>query len=295
MTALRIVGFRVERVREVRRLDRVDVAERVRVVAGHEVRPRLLEERVEPVLARDVDLVPVLDGGATAWCRRSSARCSRRARTRRRVVRARHREEREVAHAGLVLDALDAFVDRVDDALERLHRGHRLAELDVRDAREELRLDVVLRLGDRPCAKRLERLVVLAVAVLVPTEQVVELPVEIALLRVVETRDLLVVVLTDALDDVGRLGELRRELRQPEERLVELEVVRLVGDLGEDAVARLVELEAVERDREVVLRDLLVALVVAGLALVDAVEARAPPRSTLAVEEALRLAASSVI
>ena len=30
---------------------------------------------------------------------------------RRRVVRARHREEREVAHAVLVLDALDAFVD----------------------------------------------------------------------------------------------------------------------------------------------------------------------------------------
>ena len=74
---------------------------------------------------------------------------------------------------------------------------------------------------------------------------------------------------------------------EPEQRLVELEVVRLVGDLGEDAVARLVELEAVERDREVILRDLLVALVVARLALVDAVEAEGGFAPALAVEEAL--------
>ena len=146
--------------------------------------------------------------------------------------------------------------------------------------REELRLHVVLRLGDRPCAKRRMRLFVLAVAVLVAAEQVVELPVELALLRVVERAICVVVVLADALDDVGGLGQVRRELREPEQRLVELEVVRLVGDLGEDAVARLVELEAVERDREVVLRELLVALVVARLALVDAVESRAPRRSS---------------
>ena len=53
--------------------------------------------------------------------------------------------------------------------------------------------------------------------------------------------------------------------------------------------ARLVELEPVERDREVVLRELLVALVVAGLALVDAVERQRGVAPLLAVEEALGL------
>ena len=53
--------------------------------------------------------------------------------------------------------------------------------------------------------------------------------------------------------------------------------------------ARLVELEAVERDREVVLRELLVALVVARLALVDAIESERGVAPLLAVEEALRL------
>jgi hypothetical protein len=106
------VRLGIERVREVRRLDRVDVAERVRVVAGHEVGPRLLEERVEPVLAADVDAVPVLDG------------CGQLLRVdlrdvvvveahRRRVVGARHRQVGEVAHAGLVLDALGALVERL--------------------------------------------------------------------------------------------------------------------------------------------------------------------------------------
>src|SRR3712207_9516332 len=63
--------------------------------------------------------------------------------------------------------------------------------------------------------------------------------------------DLRVVVLTDALDDVRGLRKVSRELREPKQRLVELEVVRLVRDLGEDAVRALVELETVERDREV--------------------------------------------
>ena len=66
-------------------------------------------------------------------------------------------------------------------------------------------------------------------------------------------------------------------------------MVRLVGDLGEDAVRTLVELEAVERDREVVLRELLVALVVARLTLVDAIESGRGIAPLLAVEEALRL------
>ncbi len=135
--------------------------------------------------------------------------------------------------------------------------------------------------------EELDRLFVLPIAVLVPAEQVVELPVEVELLRVVEPRDRLACVLADALDDVGGLGELRGELREPEQRLVELEVVRLVGDLGEDGVARLVELEAVERDREVVLRDLPVARVVARLALVDAVERQRAVAPLLAVEEPL--------
>src|SRR5262249_10238613 len=150
----------------------------------------------------------------------------------RRVVRARHREEREVTHARLVLDALGALVDRLDDPLEGLDRRDRLAELNVRDAAEELRLDVVLALA----VDLLEEAagpVVVAVPVLVPAEEVVELPVEVALLRVVEARDLLALVLADALDDVRGLGQLGRELREPEQRLVELEVVRLVGDLRE--------------------------------------------------------------
>ena len=68
---------------------------------------------------------------------------------------------------------------RLDDALEDLHGGHALAQLHVRDAAEELRLDVVLAAAVDLLEER-ERLVVLAVAVLVAAEQVVELPVEVA-------------------------------------------------------------------------------------------------------------------
>src|SRR6185503_4544257 len=103
---------------------------------------------------------------------------------------------------------------------------HRAAELHVRDADEELRLDVVLRLAV-DLREETERLLVLAIAVLEATEQVIELPVEIALVRVVELGDLLVVVTTDALDDVGGLRKIGGELRQPEERFVELQVIRL--------------------------------------------------------------------
>ncbi len=159
-------------------------------------------------------------------------------------------------------------------------RGDRLAELHVRDAGEELRLNVVLRVRLHLLEER-ESLFVLAVTILVATEQVVQLPVEIALIRVVELRDLLVVVLADALDDVGGLREVGRELREPEERLVEFEVVRLVGRSREKIpYAAWIELHAVERDREVVLRELLVSLVVAGLALADAIERERPPLPT---------------
>ena len=57
------VGLRIERPRKVGRLDRMDVAECARVVAGHEVRPGLLEQRIEPVLAADVDEVPMPNCG----------------------------------------------------------------------------------------------------------------------------------------------------------------------------------------------------------------------------------------
>ncbi len=122
----------------------------------------------------------------------------------------------------------------LDDALERLDRRHRLAQLHVRDAAEELGLDVVLAVRV-DLGEEVDGLLVVPVPVLVAAEQVVELPVEVALLGVAEARDLLGLVLADALDDVRRLRELRRELGQPEQRLVELEVVRLVGDLREDA------------------------------------------------------------
>ena len=169
---------------------------------------------------------------------------------------------------------------RRDDALERLHGRHRLAQLHVARCRRRTALARSTCACESTLLEEADGLFVLAVAVLVAAEHVVELPVEVALLRVVEARDLLVGVLADALDDVGRLGQLRGELGQPEQRLVELQVVRLVGDLGEDGVARLVELQAVERDREVVLRDLLVAVVVARFALEDAIECRAPLRSS---------------
>src|SRR6185369_15608875 len=276
----------VKRLREVGCFDGVNVPHRVRKIARHKVSPRFLEETVEPILAALVDLVPELhrrrelgtvNRGGVVLVELDACR----------VVGTRHREEGEVAHASLVLDALDAFVDSGDDLLERLHRGHRLLELDLRDAGEELRLHEVLRLAVDQ-TEEVDGLAVLAVSVLVSTEQVVELPVEIDLLRILETRDGVAGVLTDALDDVGRLGELRRELRQPEQRLVELEVVRLVGDLGEDPVARLEELEAVERDREVVLRDLAVTRIVARLTLVNAVEAESRFAPALTVEESLR-------
>lgn len=264
------VSLGVEAVGEVGRLDGVDVAQSARVVARHEVGPRLLEEAVEPVLGAGVDAVPELDR------RRQLLLVDGRVVVvveahRGRVVGARHGQVGEVAHALLVLDALGPVFDRLHDALEGLHSGDGFLQLHVADAVEELRLDVKLRLLV-DLLEELDGLFVLAVAVLVPTQQVVELPEEVALVVVVEAPDLLLRVLADALDDVGGLGELGRQLGQPEQGLVELEVVGLVGDLAEDRVGVLEELQAVERDGQVVLGNLLVARVIARLAAVDAVE-----------------------
>jgi len=151
-----------------------------------------------------------------------------------------------------------------------------------------LPLDVVLGLPV-DLTEEPERVLVLTVPVLVATEKIVELPEQIALVGVVESRDLLVVVLADALDDVGGLGQVGRELRKPEERLVELEVVRLVGNLAEVGVSGLVELEAVERNREMILGELLVAFVVARLAFVDAIECEGRFAPLFPVEEMLGL------
>src|SRR5262249_23112805 len=88
--------------------DDPEPAEWVGLVAGHEVRTRLREEGVEPVLAGHVHAVPVLDG------RRELVGVDGRhvvvvEAHRRGVVGAGHREVGEVAHAGLVLHALGAL------------------------------------------------------------------------------------------------------------------------------------------------------------------------------------------
>ena len=89
---------------------------------------------------------------------------------------------------GLVLRAVGAVVDRLDDALEALDRGDRLAELHVRDAREELGLHVVLALLV-DLLEEADGLLVVAVAVLVAAEQVVELD-DFALARIERTQRL---------------------------------------------------------------------------------------------------------
>ena len=82
-------------------------------------------------------------------------------------------------------------------------------------------LDVVLRLA-ATTFEQAERVVVLAVAVLVPAEEVVELPVEVALVRCRTLSISSLYFCRRALDDVGGLREVGRELREPEQRLVEL-------------------------------------------------------------------------
>jgi hypothetical protein len=114
-------------------------------------------------------------------------------------------------------------------------------------------------------------------------------PVELLLLRVVEALDLIGAVVADVLNDVGRLGQLRGELGQPQQRLLELEVVGLGRDLLEDVVARLIELQPVQANRQMVLGDLLVALVVAGLAVDHALEQQRSLTPALGVEQPLGL------
>ncbi len=115
-----------------------------------------------------------------------------------------------------------ALLDRSEDALERLHGGLALAQLNVRDAREELRLDVVLALAV-DLFEESQSLRVLPVPILVPAEQIVQLPVELPLFLVIEASNLTLVVLANALDDVSGLGKVGRELGQPQQRLAVLD------------------------------------------------------------------------
>src|SRR5690606_22861365 len=232
------VRLGVERLGEVRSVQGVDVAESAGVLTRHEVGPGLFEVCVEPVLAVLLDLVPVLD-------RRAQLRLIDRRSVRLGiepdgggVERPRHRQLREVEHAVLVLDALRALGDRLLDALEGLDGGHRLPHSDVADAGEELRPDVLRALAI-DLLEEPDRLLVVALLVLVAPQHVVELPVELPLLLVVGAREVLVAVLTDAGDDVRRLGEVGGELGQPEQGLVEPQVVRVVRDHAEDREARL--------------------------------------------------------
>ena len=79
---------------------------------------------------------------------------------------------------------------------------------------EKLRLHVVRALGV-DLLEEPDRVLVVAVTILVTAEHVVELPEELFLLGVVEASHLFVAVLADALDDVRGLRELSRELREP--------------------------------------------------------------------------------
>jgi hypothetical protein len=149
-----------------------------------------------------------------------------------------------LAHARLVLDFHVPLLDRPEDALKGLDRRLALPHLDVRDASEKLRLDVVLATSI-DFVEKAEGLRELAVSVLVPTEQVVQLPEELFLLLIVELADVSLVILAHPLDDVSGLGQVGRQLREPEEGLVILQVIRPIGDLAEDRICALVELELV--------------------------------------------------
>ena len=235
----------------------MDVPQRAGVVLLEEVGPALLEEGVEPVLGVHVDVVPALNRGVVVP---------------RRVVDARELEPREVRHAVLVLDALDALLDGPEHLAERVHRGLRAVRVHVRDALEELRLHVVAR-GALHLAEQRDGLVVVAVAVLAPTHEVEELVVQVAALGVVELVQVLGRVATDAAHDVGGLGELRRELREPLERRAEVQVrLAALHDLVKDREGRLVEAQVVQALTEVELRLLLVRRRVLGLALDHALE-----------------------
>jgi hypothetical protein len=147
----------------------------------------------------------------------------------------------------LVFDPLHPFVDGLLDPLEATNGGNRLSTLDEAYAREELGRDEVVAASVH-LLEQTDCLFVLAIAVLVPPQHIVELPVQVALLRVVEPRDLGIRVLADALDDIGGLGELGCQLRQPQQGFPKLEVVLVVGNHAEDCVAGLVELEAIKGD-----------------------------------------------
>ena len=261
--------------------------ESVAVVAGHEVGPALFEEAVEPVLAGNVDLVPEEDGLVQPAFvdRLVAAGVGAEGRG---VANPGDRQVGEVTHARLVLDALGAFLDGVGDAGEGGHRRLDQAQLRRADTEEELGPDVISTIaGD--LVEQANRIGILPIDVLVASEEVIELRVERVLFLVVEALDLLVVVLSHAADDVGRLGQVGRQLGQPQERVVELQVAGAVGDLAEDAVGSLVQLQPVERDGQVVLGELLVALVVVGLPLPHFVQIESGGGPLFGVELSLRV------
>src|SRR6266540_2860775 len=123
---LQNLGLGIERFGKVRSLDRVDVAEGVRKVASHEVRPRLLEQTIEPILATYVHLVPIFHGGRELGAV-DAGRVVFVELDARRIIRAGHREKSEIAHARFVFESFDSLIDRGDHALESLYGRNGLA------------------------------------------------------------------------------------------------------------------------------------------------------------------------
>jgi hypothetical protein len=91
----------------------------------------------------------------------------------------------------------------------------------------------------------------------------------------------------DELDDIGGLGKLDGEAREPEQGLLVLVVVGISRHLLEDGEARVVEALVVERYRHLVLGDLAVAAVVARLAALHAIEHECRLEPAVSVEGSL--------
>ena len=113
----------------------------------------------------------------------------------------------------------------------------------------------------------------LALVVLETTHDVEQLVVELLALRRVELLELIDAVATDLLDDAGGLGQLRCELREPLQGLVEVEVaLPHLTNLVEDRERRLVVAKVVETLAEEELRLLHVRRSVLGFTLDDALK-----------------------
>ena len=133
---LQQVRLGIEGALEVRREQRVQVAERARVLVGDEQRPRRLEERVEPVLALLVDLLPrmdrVADQRALPLVVARSVRC--------RVVDATDREPGQLAHAlGLLGAVRVARINQPNHVAEGADRRLRAPAPHLGDALHEAR------------------------------------------------------------------------------------------------------------------------------------------------------------